>query len=359
MIMDVVDSASYGPVRQLWESCSTSSDAYSLYATLSRDRVSHVGVLEIYELSAPVEYMGSMWVGMLVEAAGTDLQSELQRRQAERNGWKEEEIIWVLRCLVDALSHAEQTRKFHLGINLSSIYCSGPRYKLGPLFTSNLQNQVQYFSHFLSPELKRMAYSGQWSAYDPTKADAYSVGVVLLAMALLYVPEGLSDLANLEANTRHLLASIAHYPALQWYVERLLAIREQDRPSFITLEAEFAEGSANSQVQASLRPPSAQQHQPTHCAICNAPITNSSWTTEIPAELHFLENFASSCCSRVCLYRFKELSLEQSFKSKVKNGAVNIASKVYNAANWSGLVTVGAKVFYNWVASKLGKQQAK
>ena len=356
MIMDVVHSASYGPVRQLWESCSTSSDAYSLYATLSRDRVRHIGVLEIYELAAPVEYMGSMWVGMLVEAAGTDLLSELQRRQAERNSWKEQEILWVLRCLVEVLSHAEQTGKFHQGINLSSIYCSGPRYKLSPLFTSNLQNQVQYSSHFLSPELKRMAYSGQWSAYDPTKADAYSVGVVLLSMALLYVPEGLSDLANLEDNTRHLITSIAHYPVLQWYAERLLAVREQDRPSFIMLEAEFAESSANGQLRACLRPSPLQQHQVTYCAICNVLITNSSWTTEIPSELRFLEHFASSCCSRACLYRFKELSLEQSFKSKVKNGAINLASKVYNAANWSELANVGAAIFYSWAATKLSRK---
>lgn len=357
--MDVIDSASYGPVRQLWESCPTSPDAYNLYATLSRDRVRHVGVLEIYELAAPVEYMGNMWVGMLVEAAETDLLSELQRRQTERSSWKEEEILWVLRSLVDALSHAEQTGKFHLGINLSSIYRSGPRYKISPLFTSNLQNQMQGYFHFLSPELKRMAYSGQWSTYDPTKADAYSVGVVLLAMALMYVPEGLNDLANLEENTRHLLTSIAHYPVLQWYAERLLATREQDRPSFIMLEAEFAESSANSQLQTCLRPPPPQPGQLTHCAICNAPITNSSWTTEIPSELRFLEHFASSCCSRMCLFRFKELSLEQSFKSKVKNGALNLASKVYNAANWLELANVGATIFYAWIANKLSKTPAK
>lgn len=317
-----------------------------------------MGVLQIYELGEPQEYQGSQWVGMLVEAAGLDLQSELGLRQAERRYWREEEIVWVFRNLVEALCYAEQTGKWHQGISLSTIYSSGSGYKLTPYFTSSLQNEV-YASPFLSPQLKKIAYTGQWSAYDPMKASIYSVGVVLLSMALLYVPEELNDLANLEGNTERLLASVKHYPVLWWYVGRLLKTRERDRPSFAELGSEFMEGSVN--LPPVVRPEQmpAQSRHLTNCAICSEPIVHTAWTADIPNELRFIENFASSCCSRACLYSFKTLTLEQSFKSKARSGVLNVAARVLNAADWGGLVSHGAKVFYDWLAVKIGAKTSK
>ena len=343
----------YGPVCRVWQSCASLQEASSLYASLSKEIVSHVGILQIYEVSEPQEYLGSLWVGMLIEAVGSDLQSELEQRQVERRYWREEEIVWVLHCLVDSLSYAERNGKWHQSISLSAIYSSNPNYKLSPYFTSSLQNQAYSSSPFLSPQLKRIAYTGQWSAYDPNKANIYSVGVVLLSMALLYVPEVLNDLANLEGNTRNLVANLTHYPVLGWYVGRMLNGREQDRPSFAELESEFREGSASILPVVHPVHQPAQPHQLTHCDICKHPIVNTAWRATIPNELRFIENFASSCCSLDCLNSFKTVSLERSINSKVRVGVRYVADRVWNAADWGKLANQGINIFYQWLAAKV------
>ena len=327
--MDVYDSPAYGPVRCLWQACSSPTEAHQLYRMLHSERLSHIGVLKVYEVTAPQEHMGSVWVGLVVEAGGQDLWTELVSRHAQGQYWREEQILHVFRCLVEVLNYAEQAGKWHLGISPWVIYSSGSSYKLSPFFSNNIQNQVQQCFSYLSPELKVMTATGQWTAYDPVKADVYSVGVVLLSMALLSVPDLLDNLGHLEENTEILLRSVERYPTLQWYLGRLLAVKPCTRPSFKELETEFHSSSQPLPAAVS------------SCAVCLRPITDTVWVQSLPNDLQFLEHVASSCCSYACLTRFKELALEDTSSAK------EFAQK---AVDWG---VAGTKQLYAWLKIKL------
>lgn len=97
---------------------------------------------------------------------------------------------------------------------------------------------------FSAPEVRRLsATPSEPQIYDPFKSDVYSLGVVLLNLTLLKVPDELTNLRNLSKALEWIISGLRNYSVSWQSVLRLmLQVDEKDRPDFLALRSYLASG---------------------------------------------------------------------------------------------------------------------
>ena len=322
-VVNTFQSPDFGVVQLHSVSCESLREAQQRYSVWTAGQVSHPGVVAVYEVYEPLCDQGRWTAGYLAQAVGSSLAAELAARKAAGRTWSEQEILWVLRCAVDALSHAEQMNWSHCRVSLATIYAGQDRMMLAPFFRTTLSSVYHSCYAYLSPELKTACVAGSLGGVSLAKADMYALGIVLLTLATMSLPEDHQVLPS--------LATLTGFPILQNFLTRMLSVNPADRPSFQELETEFQalqqgyQRSGGEDIQASLRP--SQTARPLFCAVCSCKVT--PWDcTSLPASLRLFENFKGNCCSLVCLERFKELALETSLRTNLKHPAVEVVQDV-------------------------------
>ena len=326
-------SPDYGPVQLRVVSCSL-EEAQKLHSVWSSTQFLHTGVMRIYEVYNPQLCEEGWRTGYLAQAVGSNLRSELEQRRAAGRNWREDEVMWVLRCVVDVMSQAEELGWAHCRLSLETIFIGEHRVLLSPFFRTSLSTSYHARYIYLSPELKAACLTGSTEHCDLFKADIYALGVVLLALTSMSIPN--------EGSIPQTIDSLSGYPTLHPYLKRLLADNQSARPSFSTLEREFQAlqqsyiQSGGEDLQASLHPRKTAP-QPV-CAMCSSLV--KPWSSALSAELRPFANFQENCCSLDCLEHFRLIALEDSLRTKGKQVA-----KVVVKALWVFVVPAAFTLF--------------
>lgn len=304
----LLQSPIYGAVQVRTVSCSR-EEAEERYSVWNSTQFVHTGVVRIYEWYPP-ELTEEGWrTGYLAEAVGLNLLNELEERRYMKKCWQEAEILWVLRCVVDVMSAAEEQGWAHCRISLSTLYSAQHRVLLAPFFRTNFYYSGQLRYPYLSPELKVASFTGSLHQCDLIKADIYALGIVLLSLAAMVVPK--------EGEITQTIENLKGFPRLRPYLRRFLVDKPDARPSFMSLESEFRAMeqsfhlSSGEDLQASLHPP-----KPTPlCATCSGKV--QSW--QCPALSTALQPYAAfktDCCSLRCFEQLCAVALQESVRAK-------------------------------------------
>ena len=270
--------------------------------------LSHPAIVRVYDCYLDQSDTGACVVCLVTERMDKDLGQEIEARGQQGAKYTAPELMNALRKLVSALSYAENKGICHRDLKPQNVFLSGTSLKIGDFGASSkslgsidMRKSIQGSPFFLSPELKA-AYMEMLSSgsvvlsVDPVKADVYSLGVSLLYLAMLVPPTKLMELDRLEAATKEAIAGIEQeYPELKLWLEVMLKVKPEERPTFHELEVALA---LPSEPQQPVLP------QPTsfpNCLICSEPIPS---TYEKPRYLSSYEVFSERCCSVGCIERY-------------------------------------------------------
>ena len=304
----LLQSPVFGPVQVRTLSCSR-EEAEERYSVWSSAQFNHTGVMRIYECYPPELTQEGWRTGYLAEAVGLNLQNELEERRYMKKCWQEAEILWVLRCVVDVMSQAEEQGWAHCRISLSTLYSAPHRVLLAPFFRTNFYYSGQLRYAYLSPELKIASFTGSAVQCDLIKADIYALGIVLLSLAAMTVPK--------EGAITQTIENLSGFPRLRPYLRRFLVDKPGARPSFMTLESEFRsmeqtfQVSSGQDLQASLHP---RKIAPV-CATCSG-IVQSWQCPTLSSDLQPYAAFKADCCSLRCFQQLCAVAQQDSLRVK-------------------------------------------
>lgn len=273
---------------------------------LALSSLSHPDIVRVYDCYLDQNEAGACVVCLVTELMDKDMGQEIETRRLEGRKFTPEEILNALRKLVGALSYAESKGICHRDLKPQNVFISKAHIKIGDFGASSQslgyisnRTSIQGSPFFLSPELKaaymELLSSGSATlSVDPLKADVYSLGVTLLFMAALEPPAKLMELNRLEAATSEAIAGIeGDYPELKEWLEMMLGVNPEDRPTFRELESSLFLSSEP--VQAPVQP---QSTSFPNCLVCTEPITRPY---DKPRYLRSYEVFSERCCSVRCL----------------------------------------------------------
>lgn len=267
--------------------------------------LAHPTIVRVYDCYLDQSEAGACVVCLVTELMEKDMGQEIEARSLLGAKYTAPEMMNTLRKLVSALSYAENKGICHRDLKPQNVFLSGTNFKIGDFGASSkslgsisMRTSIQGSPFFLSPELKA-AYMEMLSSgsvvlsVDPVKADVYSLGVTLLYLATLVPPAKLMELDRLEDATAEAMAGIEQeYSELKLWLERMLKVKPQDRPTFQQLETALALPSEPQQPPLLPQPTSF----PT-CLVCTEPITS---TYDKPRYLSSYEVFSERCCSVRC-----------------------------------------------------------
>jgi serine/threonine protein kinase len=317
---------------------------------LALSALSHPDIVRVYDCYLDQSETGACVVCLVTELMDRDMGQEIETRRLEGRKFTPEEMLNALRKLVEALSYAESKGICHRDLKPQNVFISETHIKIGDFGASSQslgsigqRTSIQGSPFFLSPELKaayiELLSSGSATlSVDPVKADVYSLGVTLLFMATLEPPAKLMELNRLEAATNEAIAGIEDdYPELKEWLEMMLGVRPEDRPTFRELEASIF---PSSEPRQTLVQPLATSFP--SCLVCSEPISRPY---DKPRYLESYEIFSERCCSVRCLERHcgvweqkKCLQCKEYLERDWKE--LDCGHRVHPEACWEELVTM-------------------
>lgn len=267
-----------------------------------------------------LQYRGEEVVSvLLLELLDKDLNREIRERKELNVLWEEADILEILTGLVSALSYAESKGICHRDIKPQNIFLKDRTAKIGDFGSAaqigdeKTMNSVSGSPVFFSPEMRlilreQMQLEAGQRTYDPFKSDIYSLGVTVLYMAMLRVPEELMELSTLRDVTTALISSLQEYPNLQELLPDMLSLDPEARPSFRDIERKLSRYDKDyyASLQQSMAIEAvhgAETLRP--CCICKSPIFQRSWTRYVPQHLLVYCDYFTDLCSLQCLGRLK------------------------------------------------------
>ena len=177
-----------------------------------------------------------------------DLETEINKRIKNNNPWTEPELMKHLAYVGDTLAHMQSRNYSHRDIKPQNLLVDDN----GVLKIADFGNAREFAygdltiagtPAYLSPQLKKgyLGYtygtnSGVY-AYNPYKADVYSLGLTFLYMATMRTILD-CDTADKAINR----ASELPFPYLRRYLVYMLQEFEESRPDFLKLRDFFIEG---------------------------------------------------------------------------------------------------------------------
>lgn len=281
----------------------------SISEALSQATLCHPHICRVIGCFIEEQGAGECRSQIVMERMVRDLKQEMDMRRGEKRAFREEELMEMLWAVVKALAYAEREGISHRDIKPSNIFlCEDLKtVKIGDFgsaewsFSSQIETKtIAGTPLYLSPELKRVLLQSIRGnvpdfSLNPIKADVYSLGLTMFALATLEQPEMFATIELLQNITQTALEKIANFPYFHAFISKMLQINPESRPSFVELEQElkpfFAEIPAKS-VQ-------------TLCFACNSPIKSSDWQAYLPDELRDV-CLSVKVCSWTCLQQLCE-----------------------------------------------------
>jgi len=299
-----------------------------LKEALALSTLQHPCIIQLFDcyLESEGEEMVLTIVTELLEG---DLKGAMDLRRQESRPWSEGELWAVMKKLISALSFAQRRGISHRDLKPQNIFVTGNTVKIGD-FGSTVTNMTSFESKYrssvcgtpfyLSPELKS-AYLAMLEhretdlQYDPIQSDVYSLGLVLLEIALLRPPSELMEMERLAENTEKVVGGIGYEFVKPW-LAAMLAVDAGARPSFVDLEkyVESAESDLAAQAaKLSISIPSTTVQNPlppvspclppiptsNECPVCSNPTHLQPIST--PRYLAQYSAIAEGFCSVRCL----------------------------------------------------------
>jgi len=222
----------------------------ALQESMGMARLVHPAVVRIYDCSIEAAAEGGLKAVIVTELLESDAEKEIRKRKREQRPWTDQQLMAVLGGLVSALRLAQSLEIAHRDIKPQNLFTSadGCIVKLGDFGSclSNISNRradsrIAGSPLYLSPQLKAahaqsiLGPQVQPHTYDLYKADVYSLGATLLAMARLEVPMELMGLEGLMERTERMLMSLGGFGVLTGWLRWMLAVEDRDRPDFVEL----------------------------------------------------------------------------------------------------------------------------
>ena len=218
----------------------------AIQETLGMAKLTHSAVLQLLDCEVEITPDGLYRARIVTELMETDVDKEMKRRKNEGKWWSEMELMQVLCALVSALTQAQSLEIAHRDIKPQNVFTNraNSSVKLGDfgssvtnISTRRPDNSINGSLLYLSPQLKyahaqSLISSSFHLQCDPYKADVYSLGATVLAMARLDAPIELMGLEGLWERTERLLETLEGYRVLAGWLRWMLAVQESDRPDF-------------------------------------------------------------------------------------------------------------------------------
>lgn len=155
--------------------------------------------------------------------------------------YTEDELWKVYWQLLEVFSYLQECNIAHRDIKPASIMKDAEgNWRLydfqsaKEIDSSNPSDQTLPGKPYMSPALRKACIDHKSIIHDQFKSDVYSLGVVLLHLSLLEVPEFLTYLINLQQNIDTALDKLKATRSEQWVavLKRMLTVDENSRPDF-------------------------------------------------------------------------------------------------------------------------------
>lgn len=185
-------------------------------------------------------------MGLVMELLELDLKQDICERSTKTDtahAFYSETKLWqILADVVDALLFAKLQGVAHRDVKPSHIFWNGYLYKLGDFGSAIEVRQKEVFpngtSNYLSPEMRTKMMGGQIEI-DPFQSDVYSLGVSLLHLAKLQLPNSLAySWRDSNALNQAVEEEIRDLPYTHYFcalVKQMLMMDPYERPSFEAL----------------------------------------------------------------------------------------------------------------------------
>lgn len=134
-------------------------------------------------------------VGLVMERFERDMGEDIRQRADKGLHYTEQELVHVLIEVSDALMFAKWLGVAHRDIKPSNIFIDNGHYRLGDFGSAcevgDMDSIPDGTLAYLSPEM-RSRVLGEEADVNAYQSDVYSLGMTLLHLAKLYVPESIS-----------------------------------------------------------------------------------------------------------------------------------------------------------------------
>ena len=302
----------------------TSAANQALREAMMQKRLEHANVCKLYDCYLQKDGE-EMKVVLVMERLGSDVKQEIEGRRRARRTWEEREILQAAKEMISALAYAQTSGIAHRDIKPENIFLDGNHYKLGDfgssvtaptgtsLPSSHQHSSPDSFNQFLtasskditevhaslpgnlqyaSPEyrqamIKAVSQGSVQADIDVFKADVYSLGLVLVEMALLEFPDEGNDVMQLERRLPGCIVRVLQlYPGLGEILPAMLNVDAQARPRFTEL-AQMLETS--------------QKVAATVCKTCGKALADREWVNNLNSNMSKYREECAALCSEMCL----------------------------------------------------------
>jgi len=304
-----------------YEEISTANQA--LREAMVQKRLEHPNVCKLYDCYLQREGE-EIKVVMVMERLESDLKAAIDCRKREGRLWKELELLQICKEMVSALAYAETCGIAHRDIKPENIFFDRNRYKLGDFGASisvslhSLPSSLHYsnpehFNTFLtsrsqenslvhpslpgnlrysSPEYRQaviqaVSQGSVQAEIDFFRADVYSLGLVLMEMALLEFPEEAKDVLQLESRLPACVNRvIGQYSGFLHILPVMLAVSPGQRLRFTGL-GKLMEN--------------AEKREISTCKVCGKVLNGTDWIGHLDPNLSEYRGKCAFLCSEQCL----------------------------------------------------------
>ena len=186
---------------------------------------------------------------ILMEVAKTDWEKEINQRQMRNKYYTEEELINILKQLVNALSYLQKNKVSHRDVKAQNVLVFpdnkykiadfGEARKYGKIMDplSTLRGTELYMSPILFHGLQNRIFDVN---HNPYKSDVFSLGMCALFASTLRIKTlcKIRDFSNDSKLKIFIMSVISQRYSLNFVqlITQMLQLQEVDRPDFIELE---------------------------------------------------------------------------------------------------------------------------
>ena len=220
------------------------SKEYDVFA-----KYKHENILSILGISKKMLDESTFGIYILMEVAKTDWEKEINQRQMRNKYYTEEELINILKQLVNALSYLQKNKVSHRDVKAQNVLVFpdnkykiadfGEARKYGKIMDplSTLRGTELYMSPILFHGLQNRIFDVN---HNPYKSDVFSLGMCALFASTLRIKTlcKIRDFSNDSKLKIFIMSVISQRYSLNFVqlITQMLQLQEVDRPDFIELE---------------------------------------------------------------------------------------------------------------------------
>ena len=246
----------YAIKKQIAENFNTFNDYLKTFEINFKNK--HANILDIYGIYVEIIDEQKFFIYALMDLAECDWEQEIERRKGSQRYYMENELISILKQLVNALSFLQKRNIAHRDIKLENILlfpkkgqnfrnsekiykiCDFGEAKQKIKYNTN-HNTVRGSDYYMSPELlKGLNKNNYYVRNNPHKSDVFSLGCCMIIAATLNY-EFIENIRN--ENEQEEINNIIKETLENYYSDKLIdtiikmiAYNEKERIDFIDLE---------------------------------------------------------------------------------------------------------------------------